>query len=33
LLDDLQQVNLKVVKRLSKSSFQERELKRNQVLH
>lgn len=33
LLDDLQQVNRKVVKRLSKSSFQERELRRNQVLH
>jgi len=33
LLDDLQQVNRKVIKRLSKSSFQERELRRNQVLH
>jgi hypothetical protein len=33
LLDDLQQVNRKVIKRLSKCSFQERELRRNQVLH
>jgi hypothetical protein len=33
LLDDLQQVNRKVIKRLSKSSFQERKERRNQVLH
>ena len=33
LLDDLQQVNRKIVQRLSKSSFQEREGRRNQVLH
>jgi hypothetical protein len=33
LLDDLQQVNGKIVKRLSNSSFQESEWRRNQVLH
>jgi hypothetical protein len=33
LLDDLQQVSRKVVKRLSNVSFKERELRRNQVLH
>jgi hypothetical protein len=33
LLDDLQQVNRKIVKRLSNSSFPERESRRSQVLH
>ena len=33
LLDDLQQVSRKVVKRLSNSSFEERARSRNQVLH
>src|SRR5262249_21361917 len=33
LLDDLEQVNRKVVRRLSNASFPEREWRRNQVLH
>jgi hypothetical protein len=32
-LDDLQQANRKIVKRLSKMSFKEHEFRRNQVLH